>query len=79
MEHRAQEHEIDLEAPDRHRIVDTDIPRRVHGQIAIHRDIEDPAALLCLSELLAPIEAANRSLEGQKYSCSISASPASSL
>ncbi|MCA6104500.1 MULTISPECIES: hypothetical protein [Bradyrhizobium] len=53
-----------MEAPDRHRIVDTDIPRGVHAQIAIHRDIGDPAALLCLSDLLAPTGAENRSLEG---------------
>ena len=45
--------EVDLEAPDGHGVVDADVPRGLHGQVGVDRDVADAALLLREEHLLA--------------------------
>jgi hypothetical protein len=54
---------IDLEAPDRHGVVNADVPGRLDRQIRVDRDVADAALLLGEEHLLAPVRAEDGRLE----------------
>ena len=54
---------IDLEAPDRHGVVNADVPGRLDRQIRVDRDVADAALLLGEEHLLARVRAEDGRLE----------------
>ena len=48
---------IDLEAPDRHGVVNADVPRGVNRQVGVDRHVADAALLLGEEHFLTPVRA----------------------